>query len=90
MVERKPGEFSINGFVNHYPDFLALLDDGVLMAIETKGEHLGDDARRKLRLGTRWADMAGAGFRYFMVFEHEALDKANAFTLAKFGAEILG
>lgn len=90
VVERKPGEFSINGFVNHYPDFLALRDDGVLMAIETKGEHLGDDARRKLRLGTRWSDMAGAGFRYFMVFEHEALDEANAFTLAEFGSEILG
>lgn len=90
VVERKPGEFSINGFVNHYPDFLALRNDGVLMAIETKGEHLGDDARRKLRLGTRWSDMAGAGFRYFMVFEHEALDEANAFTLAKFGSEILG
>ena len=90
VVERKQGEFSINGFVNHYPDFLALRDDGVLMAIETKGEHLGDDARRKLRLGTRWSDMAGAGFRYFMVFEHEALDEANAFTLAEFGTEILG
>lgn len=90
VVERKPGEFSINGFINHYPDFLALRDDGVLMAIETKGEHLGDDARRKLRLGTRWADMAGAGFRYFMVFEREALDEANAFTLAEFGSEILG
>lgn len=90
VVERKPGEFSINGFINHYPDFLALRDDGVLMAIETKGEHLGDDARRKLRLGTRWADMAGAGFRYFMVFEREALDEANAFTLAEFGTEILG
>ena len=90
VVERKPGEFSINGFVNHYPDFLALRDDGVLMAIETKGEHLGDDARRKLGLGTRWSDMAGAGFRYFMVFEHEALDEANAFTLAEFGSEVLG
>ena len=90
VVERKPGEFSVNGFINHYPDFLALRDDGVLMAIETKGEHLGDDARRKLRLGTRWSDMAGAGFRYFMVFEHEALDEANAFTLAEFGSEILG
>ncbi|MDN0069149.1 DEAD/DEAH box helicase [Collinsella ihumii] len=90
VVERRPGEFSINGFINHYPDFLALRDDGVLMAIETKGEHLGDDARRKLRLGTRWADMAGAAFKYFMVFEHEALDKANAFTLAEFGSEILG
>lgn len=90
VVERKPGEFSINGFINHYPDFLALRDDGTLMAIETKGEHLGEDAKRKLRLGTRWSDMAGAGFRYFMVFEREALDEANAFTLAEFGKEILG
>lgn len=90
VVERKPGEFSINGFVNHYPDFLALRDDGVLMVIETKGEHLGDDARRKLSLGTRWADMAGIGFRYFMVFEREAPDADNAFTLAEFGSEILG
>ena len=90
VVERKAGEFSINGFVNHYPDFLALRNDGVLMAIETKGEHLGEDAKRKLRLGTRWADMAGAGFQYFMVFEREAPDADNAFTLAEFGSEILG
>lgn len=90
VVERKPGEFSINGFVNHYPDFLALTYDGTLMAIEAKGEHLGEDAKRKLRLGTRWADMAGAGFRYFMVFEREAPDADNAFTLAEFGNEILG
>lgn len=89
VVERKAGEFSVNGFINHYPDFLALRDDGVLMAVETKGEHLGDDARRKLRLGTRWADKAGDGFRYFMVFEHEAPDADNAFTLAEFGSEIL-
>ncbi len=90
VVERKAGEFSINGFINHYPDFLALTYDGTFMVIETKGEHLGDDARRKLRLGTRWADMAGVGFRYFMVFDHEAPDEANAFTLAEFGSEILG
>ena len=90
VVERKPGEFSINGFVNHYPDFLALRDNGALMAIETKGEHLGEDAKRKLRLGTRWADMGGDRFQYFMVFEHEAPEEANAFTLAEFGSEILG
>lgn len=90
VVERKQGEFSINGFINHYPDFLALTYDGTLMAIEAKGEHLGDDARRKLRLGTRWADMGGAEFRYFMVFEREAPDADNAFTLAEFGSEILG
>ena len=90
VVERKPGEFSINGFVNHYPDFLALRDNGALMAIETKGEHLGEDAKRKLRLGTRWADMGGDRFQYFMVFEHEAPEEANAFMLAEFGSEILG
>ena len=90
VVERKPGEFSINGFINHYPDFLALTYDGTLMAIETKGEHLGEDTKRKLRLGTRWADKAGDGFRYFMVFEHEAPDADNAFALAEFGSEILG
>lgn len=90
VVERKADEFYINGFVNHYPDFLALTYDGTLMAIETKGEHLGEDGKRKLRLGTRWADKAGDGFRYFMVFEHEAPDVDNAFTLAEFGPEILG
>lgn len=90
VLERKSGEFSISGLINYHPDFFALRDDGVLMAIETKGEHLAEDAKRKLRLGMRWSDMAGAGFRYFMVFEHEALDEANAFTLAEFGSEILG
>ena len=90
-VERRRDEFSINGFINHYPDFLALRDDGVLMAIETKGEHLkGDDTRNKLSLGTRWADMAGRNFRYFMVFADEALDIPNSFTMAEFAGEILG
>ena len=91
VVERREGEFSINGFITHYPDFLALRDDGTLMAIETKGEHLkGDDSRLKLSLGTRWADMAGGKFRYFMVFASEALDMPNSYTLAEFGSEILG
>lgn len=89
-MERRPGKFSINGFINHYPDFLAPRVDGVLMAVETKGAHLAEDARLKLRLGTRWADMAGSGFRYFMVYDHEAPEEANAFTLAEFGSEILG
>ena len=90
MVERKPGEFSINGFVNHYPDFLAVAYNRALAAIVTKDERLGDNARSELGMGTRWADMAGAGFRYFMVFEREAPDADNAFTLAEFGSEFLG
>ena len=36
------------------------------------------------------SDMAGNRFKYFMVFDREALDEPNAFTLAEFGSEILG
>lgn len=91
VVERRVNEFSINGYINHYPDFIAMRDDGVLMAIETKGGHLkNEDSERKLRLGTRWADMAGRKFRYFMVFAEDAPDQDNALTLTEFGRDILG
>lgn len=46
--------------------------------------------KRKLWLSTKWADMTGVGLRYFMVFEREAPDADNAFTLAEFGSEFLG
>ena len=85
------GSFCINGFINHYPDFLAQTTDGVVLAIETKGGHLiGEDSEAKLRLGTRWADMAGREFRYVMVFESQKLDMANSLTLAEFSSGVLG
>lgn len=91
IVERREGEFSINGFINHYPDFLAMKADGTVMAIETKGGHLtGDDTKSKLSLGTRWSDMAGTGFTYCMVFDDEKLGLPNAYTMAEFSGEILG
>lgn len=91
VVERREGEFRINGFINHYPDFLAQTTDGVVLAIETKGGHLiGEDSEAKLRLGTRWADMAGREFRYVMVFESQKLDMANSLTLAEFSSGVLG
>ena len=91
VVERREGEFRINGFINHYPDFLAQTADGVVLAIETKGGHLiGEDSEAKLRLGTRWADMAGREFRYVMVFESQKLDMANSLTLAEFSSGVLG
>lgn len=91
VVERREGEFCINGFINHYPDFLAQTTDGVVLAIETKGGHLiGEDSEAKLRLGTRWADMAGREFRYVMVFESQKLDMANSLTLAEFSSGVLG
>ena len=91
IVERREGEFCINGFINHYPDFIAQTRDGIVMVIETKGGHLiGEDSAAKLRLGTRWADMAGRGFKYVMVFDSQKLDMPNSLTIAEFNSEILG
>ncbi|HIW76401.1 MAG TPA: DEAD/DEAH box helicase family protein [Candidatus Gordonibacter avicola] len=91
VVERKEGEFFINGFINHYPDFLAMTQGGLILAIETKGEQLkNDDSRAKLDLGTRWAMMAGSNYRYFMVFDHDAIDASSSYTLAEFKTQILG
>ena len=58
---------------------------GRVLAIETKGEQLkNDDSRDKLSLGSRWAMMAGSRYRYFMVFDHDAIDADGSYTLAEF------
>lgn len=76
--ERK--EFYINGFINHYPDFLVMTQSGVLIALETKGEdRKNPDSMRKIQLGKAWANAAGNHYAYFMVFEHEAME--GAYTL---------
>jgi type III restriction enzyme len=76
--ERK--EFYINGFINHYPDFLVMTKNGVLIALETKGEdRKNPDSMRKIQLGKAWANVAGNDYAYFMVFEHEAME--GAYTL---------
>ena len=62
--ERKQGEFCINGFINHYPDFIAMTTSGTILAIETKGEQLiNEDTRDKLDLGHTWALIAGQQYR---------------------------
>lgn len=82
IKESHGGEFSINGFLNHYPDFLSMTRTGRILAIETKGEMLkGDDSRDKLSLGNMWANAAGDGYRYFMVFENDPLDGPGSYTL---------
>ncbi len=87
---RKDAEFCVNGFISHYPDFIAMTVDGVLLAIETKGEQLkNDDGRDKLELGGTWALMAGKGFRYCMVFDHDAIADRNAYTFDEFRVEVL-
>lgn len=63
-------EFCINGFINHYPDFMVMTKKGNIVFVETKGEHLkNDDSIHKVRLGRAWQNAAGKQYRYYMVFE---------------------
>ena len=71
-IERKG--FKINGFVNHYPDFIIYTKSGKTILLETKGDHL--DAEQKIRLGNLWASKAGNNYRYFMVYERRTVDGA--------------
>ncbi|MCU4158265.1 DEAD/DEAH box helicase family protein [Carboxylicivirga sp. A043] len=63
--------FALNGFKNdHYPDFIIYTQNGNLILIETKGDHLdNDDSRSKNLLGKKWAEKSGDNYKYFMVFE---------------------
>lgn len=76
-LERGKG-LLINGFINHYPDFIVKMKNGKTILIETKGDHLdGSDSQQKLRLGEKWASKAGDDYRYFMVFKSDKLDGAR-------------
>ena len=66
--------YRINGFINHYPDFIIRTKLGKTILLETKGDHL--DAEQKIRLGNLWASKAGNQFRYFMVYENRSVDGA--------------
>lgn len=63
--------FAINGYKSdHYPDFIIYTQNGNLILIETKGDHLdNDDSRAKNLLGKKWAEKSGDNYKYFMVFE---------------------
>lgn len=69
--------FVINGFINHYPDFIVRMRSGRTLLIETKGDHLANaETYDKIQLGKEWASLAGDKFRYFMVFESKEVDGA--------------
>lgn len=74
--ERGKG-FFINGFINHYPDFIVKLRSGHTLLIETKGDDRDNsDSAKKLELGKTWAHKAGEMYRYYMVFDKKAMDGA--------------
>jgi type III restriction enzyme len=71
-IERKG--FKINGFINHFPDFIIQTKSGKTILLETKGDHL--DAEQKITLGNLWATKSGNSYRYFMVYERRTVDGA--------------
>ena len=83
IIDRKG--FVINGFINHYPDFVVKTQKGKIVMIETKADFLdGSDSRQKIYLGRKWMFMAGDKYRYFMVFEHKDFNEDGAYTLDDF------
>lgn len=80
-IERQ--EFCLNGWLNHYPDFILMTTRGNIILLETKGEHLGnEDSKEKISLGREWQSQAGRNYRYFMVFDGAPIE--NSFALNDF------
>lgn len=69
--------FCINGFKNHYPDFIVKTKSGNIILVETKGKHLDNsDSKRKVEQGRIWQGKIQKGFKYMMVFEDDAIKGA--------------
>lgn len=75
-IDRKG--FRLNGFINHYPDFIVMTKKGNIILVESKGDYLdGDDSKAKLSLGRAWQAAAGGKYRYFMVFKDKEIGKGS-------------
>jgi len=82
-LERSKG-FCINGFLNHYPDFIVLTKSKNILIIETKGDDRDNsDSKDKLKLGKTWESQAnqlshetGYRYHYMMVFDTNPIDDA--------------
>ena len=76
-------EFRLNGWINHYPDFILQTRAGHVVLIETKGDDRDNsDSKNKISLGKDWQAQSGTKYRYFMVFDNINMD--GAFSLNEF------
>jgi len=83
IIERKG--FCLNGFINHYPDFLVVTQKGTVLLIETKGDDRDNtDSAQKLRLGRTWQHKLGQKYKYFMVFKDRNFQLEGAYQLGEF------
>ncbi|MBN2435889.1 MAG: DEAD/DEAH box helicase family protein [Spirochaetes bacterium] len=73
--------FNLNGFINHYPDFIVVTKNKKILIVETKGDDRDNsDSETKLKLGNSWANKAGEQYKYFMVFDKNAISGAHNLT----------
>jgi type III restriction enzyme len=90
--KKRNQSFYLNGYLNHYPDFLVYTKSGKIVIIEGKGDHLdGSDSALKLQLGKLWENQSrifGNKYAYFMVFQHSPI--TNAHSLDEFISDIMG
>jgi type III restriction enzyme len=83
-LERGKG-FLLNGFLNHYPDFIVLTESKNIIVVETKGDDRDNsDSKDKLKLGKIWESQAnqiahetGYRYHYMMVFESNPIEGAH-------------
>jgi len=83
-LERGKG-FVINGFLNHYPDFIVLTKSNNIIVVETKGDDRDNsDSKDKLKLGKIWEAQAnqishetGYRYHYMMLFDNNPIDGAQ-------------
>lgn len=69
-MERK-GEYSFwlpTSSDRFYPDFVAMLNDGRILVVEYKGEHLwsNEDSKEKRVVGELWAERSGGKCLFVM------------------------
>lgn len=71
-AENRKDTFTLNGFINHQPDFIVYLKSGDILLVEAKGDHLlTEKNRRRLELGKIWESLAGDHYHYYMVIDVE-------------------
>lgn len=83
IIENKG--FRLNGYINHYPDFLVMTNASRLVLLEYKGgDRDNSNSREKLELGRQWDAHSGENYRYFMVFKNRELNADGAYTMDRF------
>lgn len=75
--------FCINGFINHFPDFIVVTKGGKVIMLETKGDdRRSPESMARLKVGKAWAQLAGNKYRYYMVFDTKSME--GAYSLNQF------